>query len=224
MITTCFALSSCVKWRYKENYFCFYGFQLGCFCWGSIAIKNRIMKGFIEEIRDKGMKFSMDDLAKRLGISKRTLYEHFSSKVEILETIIQQSFEEGDEKTQQILADDTLSLIDKIKGVMMVLPTHYEFYDLRILEQMKRYYPEQYAQVEASLSEDWQTLRVLLEQAIREGLIVNMDVTLMLKVIVDALNSTLDQRFYMKNQITVSEALSAIVDVLLFGLVPADKR
>ncbi|MCC8435560.1 TetR/AcrR family transcriptional regulator [Brevibacillus sp. M2.1A] len=187
-------------------------------------MKNRIMKGFIEEIRDKGMKFSMDDLAKRLGISKRTLYEHFSSKVEILETIIQQSFEEGDEKTQQILADDSLSLIDKIKGVMMVLPTHYEFYDLRILEQMKRYYPEQYAQVEASLSEDWQTLRVLLEQAIREGLIVNMDVTLMLKVIVDALNSTLDQRFYMKNQITVSEALSAIVDVLLFGLVPADKR
>ncbi|WGV62051.1 TetR/AcrR family transcriptional regulator [Brevibacillus brevis] len=182
------------------------------------------MKGFIEEIRDKGMKFSMDDLAKRLGISKRTLYEHFSSKVEILETIIQQSFEEGDEKTQQILADKSLSLIDKIKGVMMVLPTHYEFYDLRILEQMKRYYPEQYAQVEASLSEDWQTLRLLLEQAIREGLIVNMDVTLMLKVIVDALNSTLDQRFYMKNQITVSEALSAIVDVLLFGLVPADKR
>lgn len=200
------------------------GFLLGCFDWGSIAIKNRIMKGFIEEIRDKGMKFSMDDLAKRLGISKRTLYEHFSSKVEILETIIQQSFEEGDEKTQQILADDSLSLIHKIKGVMMVLPTHYEFYDLRILEQMKRYYPEQYAQVEASLSEDWQTLRVLLEQAIREGLIVNMDVTLMLKVIVDALNSTLDQRFYMKNQITVTEALSAIVDVLLFGLVPANKR
>ncbi|CAI8743003.1 TetR/AcrR family transcriptional regulator [Brevibacillus sp. IT-7CA2] len=224
MITTCIDLLSCVKWRYWENCFCFYSFLLCYFGWGLIAIKNRIMKGFIEEIRDKGMKFSMDDLAKRLGISKRTLYEHFSSKVEILETIIQQSFEEGDEKTQQILADDSLSLIDKIKGVMMVLPTHYEFYDLRILEQMKRYYPEQYAQVEASLSEDWQTLRVLIEQGIREGQIVNMNVTLMLKVIVDALNSTLDLRFYTKNQITVSEALSAIVDVLLFGLVPTDKR
>lgn len=204
--------------------FLFLQFYHRWFRQGLIAIKDRIMKGFIEEIRDKGMKFSMDDLAKRLGISKRTLYEHFSSKVEILETIIQQSFEEGDEKTEQILADDSLSLIDKIKGVMMVLPTHYEFYDLRILEQMKRYYPEQYAHVEASLSEDWQTLRVLIEQGIREGQIVNMNVTLMMKVIVDALNSTLDQRFYMKNQITVSEALSAIVDVLLFGLVPTDKR
>lgn len=191
---------------------------------GLIAIKDRIMKGFIEEIRDKGMKFSMDDLARRLGISKRTLYEHFSSKVEILETIISQTFAEGDEKTQQILQDDSLSLIDKIKGVMMVLPTHYEFYDLRILEQMKRYYPEQWALVDSSLSDDWQTLRVLIEQGIQEGKIVNMNVTLLMKLIVDAVNSTLDQRFYMKNQITVSQALSAIVDVLLHGIVPVDKR
>ncbi|KZE41928.1 transcriptional regulator [Brevibacillus parabrevis] len=187
-------------------------------------MKDRIMKGFIEEIREKGMKFSMDDLARRLGISKRTLYEHFSSKVEILETIISQTFAESDEKTRQILADDSLSLLDKIKGVMMVLPTHYEFYDLRILEQMKRYYPEQWALVDSALSDDWQTLRSLIEQGIKEGLIVNMNVTLMMKLIVDAVNSTLDQRFYMKNQITVSEALAAIVDVLLYGLIPVDKR
>lgn len=182
------------------------------------------MKGFIEEIRDKGMKFSMDDLARRLGISKRTLYEHFSSKVEILETIIAQIFAESDEKTRQILNDDSLSLIDKIRGVMMVLPTHYEFYDLRILEQMKRYYPEQWALVDSSLTDDWQTLRVLIEQGIQEGKIVNMNVTLLMKLIVDTVNSTLDQRFYMKNQITVSEALSAIVDVLLYGIIPVDKR
>ncbi|ELK40748.1 TetR family transcriptional regulator [Brevibacillus agri] len=187
-------------------------------------MKDRIMKGFIDEIRDKGMKFSMDDLARRLGISKRTLYEHFSSKVEILEAIISQTFAEADEKTKQILDDYSLSLIEKIKGVMMVLPTHYEFYDLRILEQMKRYYPEQWALVDSALSDDWQTLRGLIEQGIKEGLIVNMNVTLMMKLIVDAVNSTLDQRFYMQNQITVSEALAAIVDVLLYGLVPVDKR
>lgn len=187
-------------------------------------MKDRIMKGFIEEIRDKGMKFSMDDLARRLGISKRTLYEHFSSKVEILETIIEQSFREGDEKAQQIIDDNSLTLIEKIKGVMMVLPTHYEFYDLRILEQMKRYYPEQWATVDAALSDDWQTLRRLIEQGIEEGVIVDRNVTFILKLIVDALNSTLDQRFYMKNQITMSQALSEIVDVLLYGLVPVNKR
>lgn len=64
----------------------------------AIRIKDRIMKAFIEEIREKGMKFSMDDLARRLGISKRTLYEHFSSKVEILETIMSRASGKGKKK------------------------------------------------------------------------------------------------------------------------------
>ncbi len=33
-------------------------------------MKDRIMNVFIEEILDKSMKFTMDDLARRLGISK----------------------------------------------------------------------------------------------------------------------------------------------------------
>ncbi|KQL50104.1 transcriptional regulator [Brevibacillus choshinensis] len=187
-------------------------------------MKDRIMRGFIEEIREKGMKFSMDDLARRLGISKRTLYEHFSSKVEILETIIEHTFEEADEKTKRIVEDEAMTLIEKIRAVMMVLPTHYEFYDLRILEQMKRYYPEQYAIVNTQLSDDWAMLRQLIEQGIREGLIINMNVTLMMKLIIDACNSTLDQRFYTKNQITMQQSLEAIADLLLYGLVPVDKR
>ncbi|WP_442602648.1 TetR/AcrR family transcriptional regulator [Paenibacillus sp. KN14-4R] len=185
-------------------------------------MKDRIAKAFIEEIHDKGMKFTMDDLAKRLGISKRTLYEHFSSKVDVLEMIIEQALREADEKTEAIVQDEQLTLMEKIKGVMTVLPNHYEFYDLRILEQMKRYYPEQWVKVNAALVDDWDTLRVLIEQGIREGIIINKNTALIMKLIVDATNSTLDQRFYMKNNISVSEALSSIVDVLLYGLVVKD--
>ncbi|NEW09209.1 TetR/AcrR family transcriptional regulator [Paenibacillus sp. SYP-B3998] len=182
------------------------------------------MSAFIEEIHDKGMKFTMDDLAKRLGISKRTLYENFSSKVELLEAIIEQTLREADEKTEAIIQDESLSLLDKIKGVMTVLPNHYELYDLRILEQMKRYYPEQWSRIDSALKDDWHTLHVLIEQGIREGIIVNKNIALLMKMIIDAMNSTLDQRFFMKNQITVAEALSSIVEVLMFGLVPRNEK
>ncbi|MCR8645011.1 TetR/AcrR family transcriptional regulator [Paenibacillus sp. N1-5-1-14] len=185
-------------------------------------MKDRIAKAFIEEIHDKGMKFTMDDLARRLGISKRTLYEHFSSKVEVLDMIVDQVSQEADDKTEAIVHNESLTLMEKIKGVMTVLPTHYELYDLRILDQMKRYYPEQWAKVNAALVDDWDTLRVLIEEGIREGIILNKNTALIMKLIVDATNSTLDQRFYMNNNISVSEALSSIVDVLLYGLVARD--
>ncbi|MGD8191886.1 TetR/AcrR family transcriptional regulator [Brevibacillus ginsengisoli] len=187
-------------------------------------MNNRIMSAFIAEIQQNGMKFTMDDLAKRLGISKRTLYEHFPSKGDILEAIIDQTFNDINEITERIIRDDKLTIIEKIRGLITTLPKHWELYDLRILEQMKRYFPEQWAKIDSALKDDWAALRVLIEQGIREGEIVDVNVPLVMKMIIDATNSTLDQRFYRDNQITVTDALSSIVDVLLNGLIPRDKK
>ncbi|MBM7644120.1 AcrR family transcriptional regulator [Scopulibacillus daqui] len=185
-------------------------------------MKDRIMHGYIEEIKDKGMKFTMDDLAGRLGISKRTLYQHFSSKVDILDAIIEQTFNDVDEQTKKIVEDDSLSLMDKIKGVITVVPNHVEFLDLRVLDQMKKYYPEQWRIVHAGLN-DWDELRVLIEQGIQEGLIKDMNVDLIMKLLIDSTNATLDQTFFLKNNISVQEALSSIVDILLHGLAVENK-
>lgn len=187
-------------------------------------MNNRIMSAFITEIQQNGMKFTMDDLAKRLGISKRTLYEHFPSKSDILDAIIDQTFSDMNEITDRIIHDEQLTIIEKIRGIIITLPKHWEFYDLRILEQMKRYFPEQWAKIDSTLKDDWAALRILIEQGIREGEIVDINVPLVMKLIIDATNSTLDQRFYLDNQITVVEALSSIVDVLLNGLVPREKK
>lgn len=187
-------------------------------------MKERIMDAFIDEVRLHGMKFTMDDLSKKIGISKRTLYEHFSSKVSILDTIIERSLEHMDQKTAHIMQDNRLSLVEKIKAVMMVLPSHFEFYDLRNLEQMKRYYPEQWHKVDTALRAEWDQLQLLIEQGIREGEIVDVNVPLVIKLAIDATNTILDQRFFAENHITVDEALTSIVDILMYGLIPEQKR
>ncbi|WP_338751896.1 TetR/AcrR family transcriptional regulator [Bacillus sp. FJAT-52991] len=181
-------------------------------------MRERIIKAFIEELHDKGMKFTMDDLAQRIGVNKRYIYQHFSSKVEILELIIDQSLSEFTEKTEQIMNNTSLSLIEKIRRICTLLPTHFELWDFKMLEQMKRYYPEQWTKVNAALS-DWEDLRLLLEEGIEQGELIDINTTLAVKLIIDATNSIFDQRFYMENNITLPEALSSIVDVLLFGLV-----
>lgn len=178
----------------------------------------------MEELQDKGIKFTMDDLARRLGISKRTLYEHFSSKAEVLDTIIEQTLQESDAKTNEIIEDKSLSLMDKMKAVMTVLPNHFELYDIRILEQMKRVYPEQWVKIDEALKDDWDTLRVLIEQGMEEGTIRRQNAAFIMKVILDAVNSTLDQRFFAQQNISLPEALEAIADVIMYGLVPRDNE
>ncbi|MFD1706858.1 TetR/AcrR family transcriptional regulator [Siminovitchia sediminis] len=180
-------------------------------------MKERIMQAFVDEMKDKGIKFTMDDLASRLGISKRTLYEHFSSKAIILDSIIDLTIMEFDEKTEAIVKNEQLPLLEKIKAAIKVVPKYDEFYDLRILEEMKKYYPRQWSKMNQSLNE-WDALKKLLEQGIQEGLIKEQNVELLMKLVIDATNITLDRRFIWENSITVEEAMEGIVQVLLFGM------
>ena len=181
-------------------------------------MKSRIIQAFIEETRTNGIKFTMDDLAKRLGISKRTLYENFSSKLEILESIIDLTLEELEKRSRQISEDETLGLKEKIQQTISIMPQYNEFFDLRILEQLKRYYFEQWERVNRELHQ-WDELKNLLEQGMESGLVKKQNIDLLMKLIIDAINITLDQKFFSDHSISVKEAMESITELLLYGLI-----
>lgn len=57
----------------------------------------------------------------------------------------------------------------------------------------------------------------LIDQGIREGMIVNKDATLIIKMIRGAIESAQDQRFYILNDISITEA------IILYGLISKEK-
>ncbi|WP_210467910.1 TetR/AcrR family transcriptional regulator [Sporosarcina sp. 6E9] len=181
-------------------------------------MKSRIINGFIEESVDNGVKFTMDDLARRLGISKRTLYEHFPSKVNILDSIIDMTLEEFDDQTRNIIENPKFTLVEKIRKAIVVMPKHNEFYDTRILEQLKRFYPEQWERVNRELYM-WDDLKGLLEEGIRTGVIKDRNIDLLMKIIIEAMNTTFDRQFFLEHSISVTEAVETIVDMLLTGII-----
>lgn len=184
-------------------------------------MKTRIINAFIEETRNNGIKFTMDDLAKRLGISKRTLYEHYSSKIDILDSIIDVTLAEFDEQTRRILSNPELTLLEKIRKVIVVVPQYNDFYDLRILEQLKRSYPEQWERVNRELHQ-WEDLKGLLEEGIHAGVIKKVNIDLLMRLILDASNATMDRQFFLEHSISMTEAFESIVDILLTGMVQVE--
>ncbi len=184
-------------------------------------MKNRIIQAFIEETRNNGIKFTMDDLAKRLGISKRTLYENFSSKLEILETIIDQAFTEYNSRAQAIREDDALDLQEKIHQLIVLIPNHNDFFDLRVLEQLKRYYPEQWQRVDREMNQ-WEDLKQLLEQGMETGLIKQQNIDLLMKMILNVVNISLDHQFFSEQSISIKEAVEAMSELLVDGFVKSE--
>ena len=47
-------------------------------------VRYKIIQATKQEINDKGKKFTLDEVAKKVGISKKTIYNNFEDKSEIL--------------------------------------------------------------------------------------------------------------------------------------------
>lgn len=160
----------------------------------------------------------MDDLASRLGVSKKTLYKYYSSKAEILDELIDLAIENMEEKAAVIINNEQLSLAEKLKGVIAVIPDQQELTDMRTLNQIKKYFPEQWEKFDSFLQSDWEKIRNLVELGIEEGIIKDFNVSVIMKVIITSINTTIDQSFFLENQITPETALKEIVSILMDGL------
>ncbi|MFZ7104198.1 MAG: TetR/AcrR family transcriptional regulator [Peptococcaceae bacterium] len=70
-------------------------FWLGNWLEGVIIIRDKIISAFIELAKTRGLcKITMDELAAQTGISKRTIYNYFRSKDEVLEAVVDKMIEE----------------------------------------------------------------------------------------------------------------------------------
>ena len=75
-----------------------------------VTVKEKILAAAAIMIEEQGISFRMDDLAKALTISKRTLYEQFRSKHEIVETILVHGAEDFYRQHENIVNNKSLTV------------------------------------------------------------------------------------------------------------------
>lgn len=90
-----------------------------------MEVKDKILKIARDEFAKNGFKnVRTDDLAQKLGISKRTLYEHFESKEQLFEAVIDVELERINfivsEVVRRIESDPDANLIDEVKKIWQI--------------------------------------------------------------------------------------------------------
>lgn len=66
-------------------------------------MNGRILSVTAQEMNLHGLKFTMDDIARRLGMSKKTLYKLFRSKDELVLSVIKVGLDAQNEDQMAIL-------------------------------------------------------------------------------------------------------------------------
>lgn len=183
-----------------------------------MELRETILEGTIQAYCEKGLKFTMDDVAKVLGMSKKTIYTVFRDKESLFLTMVDYMFDSIKESEQRVLADDSLTTIEKLRQMLGVLPDGYKDLDFRQLYLLKDKYPTIYKQVERRLETGWETTISLIEQGMEEGVIRRVQIPIVKIMLEASLEQFFQRDILIQNQIAYKDALQEVVDILVDGI------
>ena len=182
------------------------------------VLRKEIMEATIKVFNRKGLKFTMDDIAGECHISKKTLYLIFNDKDDLFLAMVDFVFDAIKKSEQEVLKDDQLTTLEKIKKIMGVLPEGYKDIDFGQLYSLREKYPKTYQQVEERLETGWETTIELIEQGIKEGVIKPVPVPLVKMMLESSLEQFFQRDILIRNKLSYNTALNTVVNIIVDGI------
>ena len=134
-------------------------------------MKEEIVKRALNDFMQYGFKtFTMDDLASKMGISKKTLYEHFPSKNDLVEAVLDYALDMSCKNVEAFVQGDG-SVIENVYRNQKKVKEIFNINSDRPIWELQKYYSKTYERMEIEFAKsDARFIDKLLEKAWQEGL------------------------------------------------------
>ena len=165
----------------------------------------------MELFRRDGLRFTMQQAAAMMHISKKTIYAVYPSKEALLLDMVDDAFTRIHARKQRILDG-------KLRAVIIALPEEYTALDLQQMDLLDEKYPRVAARVREHLETGWEPTLALLEQAMGEGVIRRVSLPVLQRMISASIEDFLADRTLDAQGISYTDALDEMISILLEGL------
>ena len=136
-----------------------------------IDIKSNIRIKAIQSFMRYGIKnFTMDDLAREMGMSKKTLYKYYNNKVELLQEALNE-YEHTDNDQCVKIYEKSFDPIETMFLLYKQIIQSLESVNPAVIFELKKYYPEMWQKFNAAKSNMvLEKVKNNLEQGIQLGI------------------------------------------------------
>lgn len=134
-------------------------------------MKEDIVKRALNDFMQYGFKtFTMDDLANKMGMSKKTLYEHFPSKQDLVDACLDYALEMSCTNVTTFIEGEG-SVIENVCRNQKKVQEVFNINSDRPIWELQKYYPKTYERMESEFAKtDVLFIDKLLEKGWQEGL------------------------------------------------------
>jgi len=177
-----------------------------------MELRERIIQEASTLFFRNGVKsMTMSEIANEMGISKRTLYEIFQDKEELLEECINIHKKRADREIENLI-NDSEDVIDALMRIYTKQLVEAQEINKSVLHDLKKYYAPIYKKIESQQESGYYTIVPLMKKGIREGLIredTNFEVVMWL--VRAQFKALIDDEYIPIDKYSVKEFISAII-------------
>lgn len=182
--------------------------------------KERVISGAEELFFKFGVKrITMDDVAKHLGMSKKTIYQFFKDKDDLVHKMMQQKLK-SDQNDFKDIQGKSQNIIDEVFGYMKHMTVMFSKMNPVIFYELQKYYPQVW-----KMFKDFKTKFILqqvadsIERGKKEGLVrkdVNNKILSILRI--EEIELGMNQHVFPASDFSIVHVQLAMTEHFLYGI------
>ncbi|MCR5079320.1 MAG: TetR/AcrR family transcriptional regulator [Bacilli bacterium] len=181
-------------------------------------VREQIVLGTIDEFNKRGPALRLDDVAKNLHISKKTIYKVFKSKEAIIAYIGESIIEEIAKEADRIYHDPSIPMLRKIEEILSIDVRYEKLFDRKASIYHEKNYPHiaMYMERKSSLLSSY--FEKLLLEAKKEGAVrEEVPVRFVKNIYYTLSRSFFSGELAKDSELTSEEARSFLTSIILNG-------
>ncbi|MBL1213484.1 MAG: TetR/AcrR family transcriptional regulator [Ignavibacteriae bacterium] len=187
--------------------------------------KDRILNHCFTKFLGEGFrKTSMEVLAKELGISKKTLYKHFSSKEHLIDATLEVAFKTLKQNLNHIVVQNTNAVV-KLRMIAEFILSFAVRVNEKWLNDLRHHGNNRWKKVDENrrklIEENFDKI---IDQGKADGTIIDRPNLLILQILISAIEGVINPSFLINNEISLKQAGEFTFDILFSGILTKKGR
>jgi AcrR family transcriptional regulator len=193
----------------------------------NVEIKDRILNAAQKQFLIYGFtKVTMDEIAAKIGMSKKTIYKFYPSKADVVNAIADKMFTEAEQGLQNIVQDTQVNFIEKLRNMMTFIGLHLSKLSQPLIEDIRQNAPQLWEKISDYRKKSiYKNFGSLIQEGRHKGVFrSDIDEHLVLLIYVHVIQNIINPETLSQLPLTAPQTYEHVIKVIFEGILTDSAR